>query len=177
MSTHVATDASKRVQSLHAQPWTLTARTSGALRKYLDAQEHVTPHFSWAEFACHDPENTPVPESLRPNTIRLCWLLEQMRHELGDVSMRIGSGYRTQEWNKHVGGAADSRHTHADAADFMADDVDAWIANGAAADRAAVVDIANRIFSTGGVGNETSGTLHVDARGWKARFVTWVAAT
>ena len=36
--------------------------------------------------------------------------------------------------------------------------------------------IADRIFAGGGVGNETSGTLHLDARGWKARFVTWVAA-
>jgi len=90
--------------------------------------------------------------------------------------IKIDSGYRTPEHNKAVGGAADSRHTHADAADFFSAQVDSWIAQGTAKDRAAVLAIANRIFSSGGVGNETSGTLHVDARGWKARFITWVAA-
>lgn len=75
-----------------------------------------------------------------------------------------------------MGGAPASRHTHGDAADFFAAQVDRWIAQGTARDRAAVIAIANRIFASGGVGNETSGTLHVDARGWKARFITWVAA-
>jgi hypothetical protein len=34
-----------------------------------------------------------------------------------------------------------------------------------------------KLFAGGGVGNETSGILHVDARGWKARFITSVAAS
>jgi hypothetical protein len=176
MSTHAATQAPRRVQKLHEKPWKMQARASRGLRKHLDAQERITPHFTWAEFACKDPEKTPVPADLRANTIRLAWLLEKMRHELGDVSMTIESGYRTPEWNRHVGGAADSRHTHADAADFFTAEVDGWVAQGSARDRGDVLAIAERIFASGGVGNETSGTLHVDARGWKARFVTWVAA-
>jgi hypothetical protein len=177
VSTHVAPHPAKRVQELQTKAWAASARASRALRKHLDAQGLVTPNFAWTEFACHDPQRTPVPPELRANTIRLCWLLETLRHELGDVPMSIESGYRTQAWNKHVGGAADSRHTHGDAADFLAGQIDHWCGHGTVPNRAAVVAIASRIFSSGGVGNETSGTLHVDARGWKARFVTWIAAT
>jgi hypothetical protein len=176
MSTHAAPPVSKRVQKLHAAPWKARAGASRAVRKHLNAQDRITPHFTWAEFASQDAHRTPVPANLRPNTIRLCWLLEKLRHQLGDVPISIDSGYRTPEHNKEVGGAPDSRHTHGDAADFFAAQVDSWIAHGTAKDRAAVLAIANRIFASGGVGNETSGTLHVDARGWKARFITWVAA-
>jgi Peptidase M15 len=175
MSTHAAPQTQNRVQKLHGKPWTMQARASRKVRKHLDAQDHVTPHFTWAEFACQDAAKTPVPANLRANTIRLCWLLEKMRHQLGDVPMSIDSGYRSPEHNRAVGGAADSRHTHADAADFFVAQVDRWVAQGTAPNRAAVLAIGSRIFASGGVGNETSGTLHVDARGWKARFITWVA--
>ena len=176
MSTHAAEALPRRIQRLYEKPWKLQARTSTALRKYLDSQGRITPHFTWSEFACKDPQKTAVPAKLRANTVRLCWLLEKMRHKLGDVPMTIESGYRTPEWNKHVGGAPDSRHTHADAADFFSGQIDGWIAQGSASNRGDVLAIAERIFASGGVGNETSGTLHVDARGWKARFVTWIAA-
>jgi Peptidase M15 len=176
MSTHAAAPMPKRVQKLHGKPWKAQARASRAVRKHLDARDHVTPHFTWAEFACQDAQRTPVPANLRANTIRLCWLLEKLRHQLGDVPLSIDSGYRTPQRNKEVGGASDSRHTHADAADFFAPQVDRWIAQGTANSRADVIAIANRIFASGGVGNETSGTLHVDARGMRARFVTWIAA-
>src|SRR5919199_6091924 len=176
MATQVAKHAPKGLDKLAAQPWKLRASASRALRKHLDAQRLVTPHFAWSEFASHDPQKTPVPANLRANTIRLCWLLEKMRHQLGDVPMTVDSGFRTRDWNRHVGGAADSRHMHGDAADFFVAQVDSWVAKGTAANRAAVLAIAERIFASGGVGNENSGTLHVDARGWRARFVTWIAA-
>jgi hypothetical protein len=38
------------------------------------------------------------------------------------------------------------------------------------------VKIAEQTFSNGGVGNENSGTLHVDARAFKVRFITWTAS-
>ena len=173
MTTQAATSAPK----LHGKPWTIRARASRAVRKHLDTQDSVTPHFTWSEFACHDPQRTPVPPELRANTIRLCWLLEKLRHQLGDISLNIESGYRTTAWNVHVGGAQNSRHTFADAADFVSTEVDRWIAAGTAKNRDEVLAIANRVFASGAVGNENSGTLHLDARGWRARFVTWVAAT
>ena len=132
MSTHVAAQPPKRVQKLKGKPWKAQARASRAVRKHLDAQDHVTPHFTWAEFACQDAQKTPVPPNLRTNTIRLCWLLEKLRHQLGDVPISIDLGYRTPAHNRQVGGAADSRHMHGDAADFFVAQVDRWIAHGTA---------------------------------------------
>jgi peptidase M15-like protein len=177
MSTHAAAQPGKRVEKLYKKPWGLRAMWSPALRRFLDGQGRVTPNFAWSEFACHDAARTPVPAELRRNTIRLCWLLERMRHRLGDVEMTIDSGFRTKEHNTAVHGASGSRHMSGDAADFFVAQVDGWIEQGPARNRADVLAIADRIFSKGGLGNETSGTLHVDARGWRARFVTWTAAT
>jgi uncharacterized protein YcbK (DUF882 family) len=88
--------------------------------------------------------------------------------------MRIDGPYRTRRRNDQVGGARASRHVQADAADFFIAQVNRWVATSSKLrSRADVIKIAERVFSNGGVGNETSGTLHVDARGWRARFVTW----
>jgi hypothetical protein len=162
----------RRLDRLMARPWTGSARRSPALRKELDRRGLITPHFSWASYACTD--GTPVPRELRANAIRLHWRLELMRHRLGDVPMIVEGPYRTVERNRAVGGAGDSRHIHADGADFFLQQVERWIAQGSANSRDDVLRIAGRTFFDGGVGNETSGTLHVDARGFKARFVKWV---
>jgi zinc D-Ala-D-Ala carboxypeptidase len=150
-------------------PWTARARRSPAVRQWCQKHGYITPHFSWASYACQD--GTPVPPSLRPNAIKLHWKLEEMRHILGDVPMNVDGPYRTIAHNRQVGGAPDSRHTHADGADFFAGQVDGWPGG-----RSRALAVANRVFGDGGLGNENSGTLHVDARGYKARFVTWVAA-
>lgn len=152
-------------------PWTRSARRSKAARRYLDRRGYITPHFSWASYACTD--GTPVPHHLRPNAVRLHWKLEQLRHALGDISVDVDGPYRTKRKNQQVGGASDSRHVHADGADFFEAQVDEWVAHGKPRSRGDVLDIAGRIFADGGMGNEASGTLHLDARGQRARFVTW----
>jgi hypothetical protein len=162
------------------RPWTAAARTSPAARRWLDQHGYITPHFTWPSYACTD--GTPVPKSLRGNAVRLHWRLELMRHRLGDVAMTVDGPYRTCAKNTQVGGASDSRHVHADAADFFKSQVDRWAEHirkrsetlGQA--RTRVVAIASRTFYNGGVGNENSGTLHVDARGVRARFVTWIGS-
>lgn len=160
-------------------PWSRRARVSPALRKHLDEQGYITPHFSWASYACSD--GTPVPQSLRANAIRLHWRLEILRHRLGDQAMVVDGPYRTRQRNRQVGGASDSRHVHADGADFFLAQVDRWAAGirrpgeSLAAARSRVVAIASKTFYAGGLGNEGSGTLHVDQRGTRVRFVTWVA--
>ena len=69
-----------------------------------------------------------------------------------------------------------SRHIHADGADFFLAQVTAWVQKSPKlTSRDDVLKIANAVFADGGLGNENSGTLHVDARGIKARFVTWTA--
>lgn len=166
------------LSALIAKPWMLLARRSHALRAYLDAHGYITPHFTWSSYACTD--GTPVPGDLRPNAIRLHWRLEILRHRLGDVPMTVDGPFRTKARNIAVGGASDSRHVHADAADFFATQVDGWIAhgkgNGGPNSRGDILRLASRTFYNGGLGNENSGTLHVDARGFKVRFVTWVAS-
>jgi hypothetical protein len=168
------------LRALIRAPWSAHARRSPAVRRWCDEHGFITPHFSWRSYACAD--GTPVPPELRPNAVRLHWRLELLRHRLGDVPMTVDGPYRTPARNRAVGGAAGSRHVHADGADFFTDQVDAWAMHlrrhgetvGAA--RARVLALAEQTFYDGGVGNETSRTLHLDARGTRARFVTWVAS-
>lgn len=156
-------------------PWGARAQRSPAVRRWCGQHGYITPHFSWRSY--HDTRGVPVPMSLRHNAIRLHWKLERMRHELGDVPMTVDGPYRTHEHNVEVGGSSDSRHVHGDAADFFKEQVERWVReSGRLHSVNDVLDVADRVFRDGGVGNENSGTLHVDARGHKARFVTWTPA-
>lgn len=165
---------SRRINRYIRHPWWHRARVSGALRRHLDAHGYITPHFSWHDMA--DTRGVPVPSYLRGNAIRHCWNLERLRHRLGGVPITIDGPFRTVEHNRSIGGAQNSRHTFADASDHFVAQVDRWVQQSPARSRAEVVAIAESVFASGGVGNETSGTLHLDSRGYKARFVTWAAA-
>lgn len=166
----------KTINGFIDRPWTLRARSSRQFRKYLDSHAYVTPHFSWAEMGSN--RGDPVPLALRSNAIRHGWNLERFRHALGDVAISIDGPYRTVEYNREIGGAPESRHTYADASDHFLAQVNEWVAvSKKLTSRNDVINIANRVFARGGVGNETSGTLHVDSRGYKARFITWTAAS
>jgi uncharacterized protein YcbK (DUF882 family) len=70
-------------------------------------------HFSDREFACPHCGVALV----RP---RLKQLLETLRHEIGDKPIRVVSGYRCPPHNRQVGGAPDSQHMYAAAADIPA---------------------------------------------------------
>lgn len=154
-------------------PWWPATRHGPVIRRWLDNHGYITPHFTWASYACTN--GTPVPQRLRRNAIRLHWKLERMRHLMGDIPMKVDGPYRTGAHNRSVGGALNSRHTFADAADFFAQQIDRWVRQSPRLrNRTDVVALAERVFFDGGVGNETSGTLHVDARGFRARFITWV---
>jgi len=77
----------------------------------------LTKNFSLWEFACHDKNNTPVPEKLKPNALALAKQLQVIRDEIGRIS--INSGYRTPAYNKSLPGAASqSQHLYCKAADF-----------------------------------------------------------
>lgn len=160
-----------------ARPWLAPARVSPAARRYCDRHGYITPHFTWASYACKD--GTHVPHALEANAVRLHWRLELLRHRLGDQAMTVNGPYRTPHWNRVTGGAGDSRHVHADAADFFRAQIKQWATgirrHGETLDHALarVLGLASRTFYNGGVGNEPNGTLHVDTRGRKVRFVTW----
>lgn len=167
------------LRSMIRKPWTARARVSPAARKWCDEHGFITPHFTWKSYACSD--GTAVPRELRANAIRFHWRLELLRHRLGDAPMTVDGPYRTDSRNREVGGALESRHVHADAGDFYRAQVDGWAAHIRRAGetiahaRGRVLSLAYKTFYNGGVGNENSGTLHLDSRGRKARFVTWVA--
>jgi uncharacterized protein YcbK (DUF882 family) len=75
-------------------------------------------HFKLEEFACKD--GTPVPEEFYGNVQELMNNLEVIREHFGGLyPIRINSGYRTQEYNKKVGGASKSQHLTASAADII----------------------------------------------------------
>ena len=44
----------------------------------------LTKNFSLWEFACHDANNTPVPEKLKPNALALAEQLQVIRDEIED---------------------------------------------------------------------------------------------
>lgn len=83
----------------------------------------ITPHFSAEEFACKDKDRTPYPAAWVESRLRpLCELLEIIRTRLGHP-MRIMSGYRTEAYNRRIGGARASQHVQGRAADIRVDGV------------------------------------------------------
>lgn len=145
------------------RPWEPAALRSEAFRDLCWKHGYLSPHFTRKEAACHDPANTPVPTSLRANAQRQAFHLERLRHELGDKPLPILSWYRTPAWNASVGGATESRHMQADAADFTVQTIQSF---GTARFDAAC----EKVFAKGGFGRYASGSRHGDARGSRARW-------
>ena len=75
----------------------------------------LTENFHLQEFACND--GTPVPPELMQNVIRLATNLQILRDHLGEP-VSINSAYRHANYNKKIGGAPDSMHIKAMAADI-----------------------------------------------------------
>jgi GH25 family lysozyme M1 (1,4-beta-N-acetylmuramidase) len=145
------------------RPWEPAAERSSAFRDLCWQHGRLSPNFMRKEAACNDPANTAVPTSLRANVQRQAFHLERLRHELGDKPLPVLSWYRTSAWNKHVGGAVNSRHLQADAADFTTQTVQSF---GTARFDAAC----EKVYAKGGFGRYASGSRHGDARGSRARW-------
>jgi uncharacterized protein YcbK (DUF882 family) len=75
----------------------------------------LTKDFQLSEFACND--GTPVPVNLIPNVRALAENLQPLRDEVG--LLIVNSGYRTPSWNRKIGGAKNSMHLKAMAADLV----------------------------------------------------------
>lgn len=73
-------------------------------------------NFSLSEFHCKD--GTPVPKSLYSNLQTLINNLQIIRDHIG-LPITINSGYRTESHNRNEGGAPNSMHLQAAAADIV----------------------------------------------------------
>jgi uncharacterized protein YcbK (DUF882 family) len=122
----------------------------------------LTKNFSLKEFDCKD--GTPVPKVYYNNVQELTNNLQVLRDYLGVPVEITGSGYRTPSWNKNVGGAKNSQHLTASAADINAKGY-------TPIKLAAVIEklIKEGKMKQGGLGIY-AGFVHYDIRGTKARW-------
>jgi hypothetical protein len=87
----------------------------------------LTEHFTLEEMIASETadqcgiDNMPPPEVIE-QLQKTADLLELVRTALGDVDIFVTSGYRCEELNEEVGGAANSQHMTGQAADFVAPD-------------------------------------------------------
>lgn len=114
----------------------------------------LSPHFSRSEFRCKGTGRPGHPAHDTPVSAELVAKLERLRAIVGRP-LTIVSGYRCPWWNARVGGARASRHMQGDAADIPAGY--ATVAQAAAA-------------GFHGIGNKGSSAVHVDTRGYRARW-------
>lgn len=123
--------------------------------------QQLTDNFNINEFACRD--GTPVPDELECNVIVLAHNLQILREYLGEP-IRLNSGYRTPEYNKRIGGAKNSQHVKAKAADIT-------VKSKTPRQLAAIIEklISERKMKQGGIGIYP-GFVHYDIRGTKARW-------
>ena len=78
----------------------------------------ITEHLSLEEVACHDEGRTPYPEAWRTSRlIPLAEAFEYVRKVFGSAIV-IDSGYRTEEYNRSIGGARNSQHVQGRALDL-----------------------------------------------------------
>lgn len=115
--------------------------------------------FSWGELT-KGLDRLPESASQVRNLIKLAKYLDAVREFLGGKPITITSGLRPRAINRAVGGAANSRHLHGDAADLVVTGLsphavyrrlDPWHGD------------------KGGLGNSANFT-HLDLRGYRARW-------
>lgn len=111
----------------------------------------MTAHFNDTEFACKHCGVALCRPLLQEK-------LETLRAKIGNKPIQIVSGYRCPVHNKEIGGATDSQHMYASAADIPAG--------------LAKLDVAKACGFTGiGTDGATGWVLHVDVR--DGPLATW----
>ena len=85
---------------------------------------NLSTHFTLEEFILSQHAvragiaNLPAAEA-RSNLGRLAWMLEEVRHQLGDHAILINSGYRCPRLNTLIGSVSTSQHALGLAVDFL----------------------------------------------------------
>jgi len=121
----------------------------------------LTKNFSLSEFNCRDGRK--VPPEYMPNVRELAANLQVLRDEIGEP-ININSSYRPPDYNKRIGGARNSQHLTASAADITAKSY-------TPKKLAAVIERLIKVgkMKQGGIGIYP-GFTHYDIRGKRARW-------
>lgn len=129
------------------------AKTHAYLEKIDNTKHKDTAHFHQYEFNCKHCGANPGID------INLIILLESIRFKF-KRAIAITSGYRCYIHNKNVGGALNSYHTRAMAADIVVSGISA----------AKVYSVVDKYNKNGGAGKYPN-FVHADCRGYKSRWV------
>lgn len=121
----------------------------------------LTKNFSLVEFACKD--GAEMPDEVFKNIKELAENLQVLR-DFCDKPITVNSGYRSEDYNKKIGGAKNSQHIKGKAADIVVKDLPPQIV-------ALFVQGLIRIgaMKEGGIGLYDD-FLHYDIRNTKARW-------
>lgn len=119
---------------------------------------HYSENFTRAELECKC--GCVAPEAIKKELLILSAGLEEMRKDLGPLM--ILSGYRCKKRNDQVKGARNSQHMKGTAADFH-------VPKGKQ-DEYVAAAMRVKMFRDGGIGVYPAGGVHVDHRGYRARW-------
>lgn len=164
MATTYPRGLPRRYRRLWRKPWARRAPLVFGFRRWLQRHGYLSPHFTLAEAASKD--GTPVPRRLLRAARNHAFRLERVRHALGDQPIPIISWHRSPAHNAAVGGASQSQHLKARATDHPRE----WVER---VGRFRFDRVADRIFKDGGVGRYPAGSVHLDSRGWRARWTSF----
>lgn len=120
----------------------------------LTGNTNITKNFKIKEFACKDGSDTVF---ISP---KLVDILQKIRDHF-EKPVTINSGYRTDSYNKKIGGAKYSNHKYGTAADIAIKGVSPM----------AIAEYAETLLpDTGGIGIYNS-FIHIDVRTIKSRWI------
>lgn len=81
-------------------------------------KDKISPHFYMNEVACRDRDRTLPTGAALASAERVAGLMERIRQFFGNLPITVNSWYRTEVYNKQVGGAKSSQHVLGRAVDF-----------------------------------------------------------
>ena len=121
----------------------------------------LSPNFSLPEFASKDM--AAFPASVKTNLAELANNLQVLRDHL-EKPIIINSGYRSENYNKSIGGVKNSQHVLGNAADIRVDGISPKVLHGQIQ---MLIDAGK--MKQGGLGLYDT-FVHYDIRGYLARW-------
>ena len=117
-------NAVKGFQGAYGLPVDGTAGPQTFAKIYAPQDSDCSPaHFSFAEVdggcGAGGYSGGSIPAAtVKQNLTRAMWRAEALRHQLGDVKLRVTSGFRSKACDQSVGGSGSGQHTYGRAIDL-----------------------------------------------------------